>query len=377
MTTRRGVLGMMGIAALTGLSGACSAGTPEKENPSDLLLIAHSAGLGVFDTGRRDWAIPPLPAALSDRELATLDGQQLLLRHRKTLEIRSQAQLKGDWTISAVGGDQIALIEGRGLANDPAKSRESTTISIMKGGTERYRLKLPGTIEPEAFSTDGTRLFVLDHRGGSYRVRSVDLATGQLDALFTREKTVTPEFAEEVMRGQGHHSVYDSTRGMLFTLFTHGGEHQHTGQLLGVRPDAPDIHAFIHALSLAEGWAVCIDLPAPFGLAPAASHTITGSPTQLFVVAGAGGVVAEIDPVGLGIGGTSKIPPIQGDAYAIYTDHLILATGSRLAGVDLGFQVRGLASGNRIWAGKTDAIVSIEEGRAAEEIKVPGLIRLR
>jgi hypothetical protein len=361
------------MAALTGLSGACSPRTPEKVIPSDILLIAHSAGLGAFDTGKRDWLIPPQPAALSDGELATLDGQQLTLRHRITLEVRSQAQLKGDWTISAVGGDQIALIEGRDLA----KSRESTTISIIRGGSERYRHRLPGTIEPEAFSTDGTRLFVLDHRGDSYRVRSVDLATGTLEPLFTRQKKLTPEFAEEIMRGRGHHSVYDSARGMLFTLFTHGGDHQHTGRLLGVRPDAPGIHAFIHALSLREGWAVCIDLPAPFGLAPAASHTITGSSTRIFAVAGEGGVVAEIDPVGLGIEGTSKIPPTHGDAYAIYTDRLILATGSRLAGADLGFAVRGIASGHRLWAGRENAIVSIEEGRVAEEIEVPGLIRLR
>jgi hypothetical protein len=373
MTTRRGVLGLMGITALTGLSGACSPRTPEKEKPGDTLLIAHAEGLGVFDTGKRDWLVPPRPSALSDRELATLDGQNLVLRQRKTLEIRSQTQLKGDWTISAVGGDQVALIEGRDLA----RTRESTTISIMRGGTERYRHKLPGTIEPEAFSEDGTRLFVLDHQGETYRVRSVDLATGTLEPLFTKQKQVTPEFAEEIMRGQGHHAVHDSIRGMLFTLFTHGGEHQHTGQLLGVRPDAPDIHAFIHALSLREGWAVCVDLPAPFGLAPAASHTITSSSSRVFAVAGEGGVVAEIDPVGLGIAGTSKIPAIHGDAYAVYTDRLILATGSRLAGVDLGFAVRGLASGNRLWAGKENAIVAIADGGPTEEISVPGLIRLR
>ena len=372
MTTRRGVLGVMGLAALTGLSGACSPGTREKK-ASDTLLIAHAEGIGVFDTGKRDWIVPPRPAALTDRELATLDGQQLVLRHRKSLEIRSQAQLKGDWTLAAVGGDQIALIEGR----SPVKSRENTTISIMRGGTERYRYKVPGTIEPEAFSFDGTRLFVLDHRGDSYRVRGVDLQTGVLDALFTREKQLVPEFAEEIMRGQGHHSVHDTNRGILFTLFTHGGEHEHTGQLLGVRPDAPHIHAFIHALSLREGWAVCIDLPAPFGLAPAASHTITGSSTQIFAVAGEGGVVAEIDPTNLTIAGTFKIPAAQGDAYAIYTDRLILATGSRLAGVDLGFPVRGLASGNRLWAGKENAVVAIEQGRAVEEIAVPGLVRLR
>ena len=375
MTTRRGVLGIMGIAALTGLSGACSRGTKEKNSSTDLLLVAHAAGLGVFDTGKRDWAVPPRPAAVTDRELATLDGQQLVLRNRKTLEIRSQAQLKGDWTISAVGGDQIALIQGRNLP----KSRENTTISVLRGGTERYRFKLPGTIEPEAFSIDGTSLFVLDHHGDTYRVRSVDLATGMLNALYTREKKIVPDFAEEIMRGQGHHSVHDTRRGILFTLFTHGGEHQHTGRLLGVRPDAPDIHAFIHALSLREGWAVCIDLPAPFGLSPAASHTITGSSTKLFAVAGEGGVVAEIDPAGLGVSGTFTIPAIHGDAYAIYTDRLILATGTRLAGVDLGFPVRGIASGegNRLWAGKENAIVAIEEGRAADQISLPGLIRLR
>jgi hypothetical protein len=377
MTTRRGVLGALGFAALTGLSGACSSGTPEK--PSDALLVAHAEGLGVFDTGKRDWVLPPRPAAVTDGELATLDGQRLVLRNRKTLEVRSEAQLKGDWTISAVGDDQIALIEGRNLA----KTRESTTISVIRGGTERFRHKLPGTIEPEAFSSDGLRLFVLDHHGDTYRVRSVDLHTGVLGALYSREKQLVPEFAEEIMRGQGHHSVYDFNRGTLFTLFTHGGEHQHTGQLLGVRPDAPDIHAFIHALSLREGWAVCIDLPAPFGLASAASHTITGSSTQIFAVAGEGGVVAEIDPSSLGISGTFKIPPARGDAYALYTDRLILATGTRLAGVDLGFPVRGIVSGkgesagNRLWVGKENAVVSVEEGRPAGEISVPGLIRLR
>lgn len=373
MTTRRGVLGLMGIAALTGLSGACSPRT--QEGKSDRLLIAHPEGLGVFDTGKRDWAVPPRPSAFTDRELATLDGQNLVLRNRKSLEIRSQAKLKGDWTIAAAGGDQIALMEGRNLP----KTRESTTISIIRGGTERYRYKVPGTIEPEAFSVDGTRLFVLDHNGETYRVRAVDLNTGNLDPLWTREKQQVPEFAEEIMRGQGHHSVYDSGRGILFTLFTHNGEHQHTGQLLGVRPDAPDVHAFIHALSLRDGWAVCIDLPAPFGLSPMASHTITGSAAKLFAVAGEGGVVAEIDPAALAVSGTFTIPAIHGDAYAIYTDHLVLATGSRLAGVDLGFPVRGIASGegNRLWAGKENAVVAIEEGRAGEEISCPGLIRLR
>jgi len=367
------VLGVMGFAALTGLTGACSPGTRQNQKPSDTLLIAHAEGLGVFDTGKRDWLVAPRPGAVTDHELATLDGQQLVLRHRKTLEVRSQAQLKGDWTISAVGGGQIALIAGR----HPANPRETTTIVVMRGGTERYRYNLRGTIEPEAFSTDGGRLFVLDHRGDNYRVRALELATGELVSLYTREKRAVPEFAEEIMRGHGHHSVHDSTRGILFTLFTHGGDHHHTGQLLGVRPDAPDIHAFIHALSLREGWAVCIDLPAPFGLGPAASHTITGSSDRIFAIAGEGGVIAEIDPLALAISHTSTIPATPGDAYAIYTDRLILATGSRLAGRDVGFAVRGLANGDRLWAGRENALVAIEDGQVTDEIQVPGLVCLR
>lgn len=365
----------MGFAALTGLTGACSPGTTKMEKASDILLIAHAEGLGVFDSGKRDWVVPPRPAAVTDRELATLDGQDILLRNRKTLEVRYRTLLKGDWTLSAVGGDQIALIEG----HNPAKPRQSTTISVIRGGAERYRYKLAGTIDPEAFSTDGNMLFVLDHRADTYRVRTVYLSNGELGPLYTREKQAVPDFAEEIMRGQGHHSVYDSTRGILFTLYTHGGDHQHTGQLLGVRPDAPDIHAFIHALSLREGWAVCIDLPAPFGLAPQASHTITGSATQIFAVAGEGGVVAEIDPTELVVSGTFKIPAVPGDAYAIYTNRLILATGTRLAGTDLGFPVRGIASGTagRLWVGKENAIVAVEDGKAVEQITVPGLIRLR
>ncbi|HEX6686177.1 MAG TPA: hypothetical protein VF062_25615 [Candidatus Limnocylindrales bacterium] len=371
MTTRRGVLGAMGFAALTGLMGACSPGT--RQNETDLLLIAHAAGLGVFDTGKRDWAVAPLPAVATDRELATLDGQQLVLRHRKTLEVRAQSQLKGDWTISAVGGDQIALIGGL----KPARKRTGTTLLIMRGDIERYRYELPGSIEPEAFSDDGQRLFVLEHLADTYRVRSVELATGTLEPLVTRDKKFIPDFAEEIMRGDGHHSVYDSTRGMLFTLFTHGGDHKHAGVLLGVRPDAPGIHAFIHALSLREGWAVCVDLPAPFGDAPAANHTITRTYDRVFAIAGEGGVVAEVDPHELKVSNTTKVAPSRGDAHAIYTDQLIVATGNRLAGRDVGFAVRGLANGHRLWAGKENAVVAIENGEAGEEIQVPGLVRLR
>ena len=57
------------------------------------------------------------------------------------------------------------------------------------------------------------------------------------------------------------------------------------------------VHAFVHVLSLAEGWAFCLDLPLPFGVCPSEAHALAVSPDgrRLYVADLASGSVAAAD----------------------------------------------------------------------------------
>lgn len=101
------------------------------------------------------------------------------------------------------------------------------------------------------------------------------------------------------------------------------------------------------------------------------------SANTLYALNLAHGLVAEIDPIELAIRRTSRVQPERGEAFAVYTDRLLAAAGTRLAGRELGFPITGLVKGNRLWAGRHDGIVAIDNGLPTETIHIPGLITLR
>ncbi|HEU5108456.1 MAG TPA: hypothetical protein VFT95_07845, partial [Micromonosporaceae bacterium] len=285
------------------------------------------------------------------------------------------------------------------------KGRSRTTLVVADDGGERLRLDLPGNLEPEAFSADGQRLFVLDYRPPTapdrYRVRMLDLTTHQLGPLLTLAKSAVPPGAEEEMRGEGRQAVYDRTRALLFTLYTHHPDHLHTRDLVrGARPGAEHVHAFVHTLSLREHWAYCIDLPAPFGERPAARHAIAladpASPDGLVVVDAAGGAAAWLDPDGLTVRRTGAFkPPAEGagEAVARFTPagDLLVASGPEVVRLTpqgreagrwaCGSDVRGLAphpDGRRVYVGQDGAVgcVDLATGRALSRTAASGLLRL-
>jgi hypothetical protein len=208
--------------------------------------------------------------------------------------------------------------------------------------------------------------------------------------LLTQLKQVVPPGAEEVMRGQGRRAVLDPDRSMLFTLYTHGGDHRHTGNLLGVRPDAPNVHAFIHSLHLSQNWAVCIDLPAPFGFTDPAGHTVAMSADNktLYAISAESGAVARVDPDQLSIIGTSNIAPAKGDAAALGLPdgRLLVGAGRQLSLVEnaghvewlLDFEVRGLGLGQRLWAGHEGGASTLDVARrqVVSRVDIPGLLGL-
>jgi YVTN family beta-propeller protein len=432
MTTRREALwvaagGLVGAAALAAVGceerfTRAGAGRARAARAGDLLIVELTDGLALVDsaggrptiTGAPAVASPDWTHMVSGAPAVNGFGTRLSLYDVETGQMVFGGTLKDrlEPRVVAPNGWRVALAPPTGRRPDPYRpvGRERTTLVVADTGGERIRAELPGNVEPEAFSPDGNTLFVLEYlpprAPDRYRVRRLDLATPRLEPLLTRVKTVVPTGAEEEMRGEGRQAVYDPTRTMLFTLYTHQPDHLHTRELAsGARDAHPDVHAFVHSLHLTEQWAYCIDLPPAFGRNPAAGHSIALSPdrSRLYVADAVGGSVAVIDTQTLTVLSQLRFGAAAGwgeeAAAAVTPDgtHLLVG-GHGIAAVPLvagaagaaraavpAFSptpapVRGLAVvGDRVYLGQRDGVVWLEwaTGRQLGRVAVPGLRRLR
>jgi DNA-binding beta-propeller fold protein YncE len=162
-----------------------------------------------------------------------------------------------------------------------------------------------------------------------------------------------------------------------------------------VRPQSPDVHAFVHTLAVNEGWAYCIDLPAPFGDAAPESHAIARSNlgTVIHVVAAGSGAVAALDPTNLTVLRVGSFEPAPGAASVVFEtkgDRLYVASGKRLTVLDaqsfttaavwaLPGPARGLSASGVLYVGQPNEIVALDlaDGAVRRRISVPGLSTLR
>jgi hypothetical protein len=371
----------------------------------DPLLVAVGSGLGLL----RGTAVQELgvavPTADAAAVFATAPAGADSRFWRKDLVSgveSSRITLSGSWIPQAVSADgsRVALTTSAvsPTSGKPA-GRAATTVLVASVQGEAQRLELPGNFVPEAFTADRTGLFVLEWLPAQapehYRVRLVDLATATVTPLLTRDKSQVPLGAEEEMRGDGRQAVLAPDRTVLYTLYTHQPDHQHTGELTGARPGS-DVHAFVHALSLSEHWAYCIDLPHPFGEKPASGHAMAISPdgTRLFVVDAGSGAVALIGTDNLMPLAVVSIPPAEGAAHAAFgRAGLFVGAGrsvrmlseSGLA-VTAHWQaaqpISGMAispDGTRLYLGQPDAVTWHDpvSGAVLGRVAAPGLVELR
>jgi hypothetical protein len=191
--------------------------------------------------------------------------------------------------VSSSDGSFVALTDtasrlGQG-AWPAGRSRSRVVVAPAGAGRGDVRsLVLEGNVLPEAFSTDGAQLFVIEFlpalHPDRYRVRALDIATGRMGPVFTFDKSIDTE----EMRGLSRTQVFTAVGPygpMLYTLYT--------------RADRSNVYADVHALALNGGFVHCTDLPAGLRITPAGG-AITVSPNgQRVYVAGAEGAVAEID----------------------------------------------------------------------------------
>lgn len=398
------------LTTLAGAGVATLAGCDPATSPAaaillpDPLLVEVDGGLGVLRGADRQTI--PHGVVTADGRLvyaSAPDGADTALWRIDAGRgaTSERVSLPGRWvpqTVSADGTRVALTTEEVSATKERPAGRDVTPVLIADAGGVRQRLRLPGNFVPEAFTHDLAGLFVLEwlppDSPDRYRVRVVDLTTGVPGPLFTRDKGPIPAGTEEEMRGDGRQAVLAPNRTVLYTLYTHQPDHQHTRDRISGRPGS-DVHAFVHTLHLEQRWAYCVDLPHPFGEAAPDGHAMAITPDggRLYIVDVTSGTVAEITTEDLTVRHTAKLAGATGPAYAAADrERLFLGAGAGVRTVDLADlavtaerpvrdPVTGLIlspDGSRLYVGQNAAVAwhdpaaGGELGRAA----VPGLVGL-
>ena len=271
--------------------------------------------------------------------------------------------------VASITGDRVALMRPHPRGVDPtiAGPRARTTIVIADPtGEERPIVhRLAGNFEPEAFSVDDGRLFLIQYlpamAPSSYRVAVLDVGRGTVLPVYGRYKS-PPERMPGVRLAQ----VFDPAAEQLYTLYSnqvpaHFHDHWQDGT-----PDDRDV-SFVHVLNLREGWAYCAGLPRALWGRPAAAQAMAPSADgrSLFIVDSRRQLVAEMDTRSLAITRTERVDlsdPDHGTTSAhVSPDGSILwiGVGGAVSRVDVAtFDVLGRSR----FGGSVRALASSQDG---------------
>ena len=298
------------LLALIGLAlASCSpsGGAPHRAErvPDELLMLRTTTGPMTVEV--------PSGAVRFERDgaITSPDGSLVysasVRRGRTTIETDdaatgarvATADVRGTFDLAAVSGSgrSVALVEPLPRGWDPTvpvpRSRTTIVVADPTGQREPVTFDLRGNYEPEAFSTDDGKLFLIQHLPAEapavYRVTQLDLALGDVYPVIGPYKG-----PPERMPGTRLEQVLapDATR--LYTLYssTRPGYAPHDAPV----PENASV-SFVHVLDLHEGWAHCVGLPRQLWDRPAAEQAMAVSPdgTTLYVLDPSLGVIASMD----------------------------------------------------------------------------------
>jgi hypothetical protein len=378
----------LAIAAIAGLVG-CSAANAPKPTSSGTTTTAATPGVGPTAAlgGRDAWLVvgrkgaPDLEVILASTAeqdyvlpngvpdetwghlfATTSDGFRTTLTH---LVVQPgfggpESAIDGAWRLPTIGFDPTPV----GVSANAAESPNAATVVLVEdvpAGTARTSsrfailrhtptgeplsrvIELRGSFDYDAISPDGSSLYVVEHLAGApegrYQVRAVDVATGVLrDAIIADKRNIG-----EAMAGWPIAQVR-RPEGIVFTLYR-GAE-----------------HPFIHALNTAEGWAVCIDLPASrndavaaldWGLAPAPDGQ------AVFAVNATLGVAVDVNPMDLTVRRTATLqPPATGSIVLAKFGHGDVGPAGR--------RVVVAPDGRTLFAAGSSGILALDTARLTE-----------
>ena len=256
--------------------------------------------------------------------------------------------------------------------------RSSTTVVVahpQAGSTKTYRLH--GNFVPEAFSTDDSGLFMLEYlppvEPTAYRVVRLTLDKGKVEELYGRTKGVEPP---KRMAGTRLQQIPAPDGSELYTLYTNQSPVYAKEYATETHESGPV--AFIHTLSLQDGWAYCLDLPKGFGPGPSSAKAIALSPdgTELYAVDTDRGLLAVLNTGSLKVvrsadvafhlpDGGQTVASVSSDGKDLYVargsqvETVSLASLTTAGGWTLNGTATGLASsedGNRLYASTSNGL---------------------
>lgn len=271
------------------------------------------------------------------------EGSTILeARHSATGEVGSSVSIPGELSVRVASqdGSRVALMEPLPTGASPwiPEARASTQIVVADSTTSREPMtfQLKGNFEPEAFSTDEEKLYLISYvpptAPEAYRVTQLDLGTGEVSAVSADKGVV------ETMSGTRLEQLAPPDGAFLFTLYTTQPPAYAEVRAAHGRPVA-----FVHTLNLEEGWAHCIGLPSELWGGDPTDEAMAVSPDgrHLYVVDSARDFIADIS-VDLNTWGEIRTatvdfdPDGSGETHAAVASDgtLFVGTGSEVVKVD-------------------------------------------
>ena len=365
---------------------ACGDSGRAVERGSDPLYLQTSSGLTVIDSGAAhptfrgfssvpagDWStIVQTQTDGGSTNLIAVDPTTGKETWRRSLAGRLQAQ------VVSPDARYVALVPAAPYTAWPRRTEITVSGRRIR---EPVTVRLSGNFEPEAFSTDGKTLFVVEYLPADdpsrYQVRQLNIAKGKVRDVFSVDKEL-----QEAMRGTARVQEMSSDGKRLYTLYTRRTKQGH--------------QSFIHVLSLDEGWAHCIDLPHGFAMSGEAKTALklNADDSLLYVADTEAGRVVEVDVQELAVlrerelDLSSDLPgakmALDPEASTVY-----IGTGRRVVAASLdGLQetdswemdeaITGLqvgATSRRLYVGQPDTvtIIDLEIGERIETWDPPGV----
>lgn len=343
------VLVLLLAPACAGISARASGEGPDDPGipGAGILLVGTEDGLVGLDAATGDVLFDaPDGVASPDRSTVyTTDaGGSIRAIDVRTGKIRASTPAPtGTVPIAAAEDGLVALIpEGVAAYPDIPTGRTVTPIDVVDATGERppVHLDLEGNFEPEAFSTDGEFLFLIQYLPAEaptrYNVMQLNLASGRVLPIASPDRVPSAKVPDPAMQGVRLQQVWAPDRTVLYTLYTN--------QVAGRKP-----LTFVHALNLEARWAHCIDLPAPFGASPPSAKAMAGSADgkHLVITDATTGKIATINTRRFSVETTLApnlpLPESPGSASASVAPNggLYASGGSHVATFDAGTSAPG------------------------------------
>ena len=378
------------ILVTLAVAGACGQPqAPAPEADAGFLFLRSSRGVSVIEPGadepsfRGGRSIPSRDWSTVVRAQVGKEGTRVTSLNPKTgVEHWSQTIPNEKLSVKVVSDDgNMAVLTSQQQAHY-AYGRTETEFTIVRNGRDVQKITLPGNYEPEAFSTDGENLFVINYlpakKPSKYQVRRLDLVIEEVMGVYTPHEEL-----QRAMGGTARIQAGSPDGSRLYTLYTLG--------------NGANSAAFIHVLDLDRLWAHCIDLPKEFarGADFASALTVSADNESLYVGNARADVLAEVDTESLEVERTATIDFGRGwDVHATSgsNERLFFGVGRTLTAINLSefaketsWELEGMIRGLQestdatrlyVGSGKQVDVIDVASGQTLETIDPPGVGRI-